>query len=786
MTMKSRLTACAALAALLYGAPALAQSEAEPAQSAEARAETRDVIVVTTQFRAQSLADVPVSVTAFDSELIDRLDIRTLEDLGLFTPGLVVQEQSPNNPGYSLRGITTDSGAANAEARVAMFQDGLSITRSRGSYVELFDIERLEVAKGPQPTLFGRGALIGGINIIQNKAAQENTASVFAGYGNFDHREMGGHVNRDLGAGYAFRLAGVLRSRDGYIENRGSGDDLQGRHTTGLRAVFSGEPTGSFRFHVIANWQEDNGPGTSFKSGVLAAPGLDTSPYTAADLRLIPGFEGNQPLGLDRTVRGVTVLTEWDLNDAFSLSTITGYRDYESVEIFDPIGAGLNFLNFAEDATGRQTSHEMRLTFDNGGALTAFGGVTYFYEANTQRVPGIYNEGVAQAFFVSTGAFGNPATVAAALGVPVSAITDLRNPFPFSIAALSSGMGFVPLRPNYTEESANAGVTEAMDVFADVSYALTDRLTLTAGLRYTDEDKIASGYGGTSMGPNRVTFGRTLILPATPNGATVRQTASFDAWTWRVVAAYELNDRINTWASFARGRRPDVIALDTGSPSLFSIAPAEIVDSVEAGVFVSLDRGTLSGSIFRSQYEDFQSSVFDPTSGTFAPTNAGNATQYGLELQGDFSLNDRADMFFTYAYNLATFDDTANGQPQALAGNRFRYSPEHAIALGARVVVAGGSWGEVSVLPSYTWQSHFFTDNDNDEFAGVRQDSYGLLRARLRYETADRNRFAEVFGSNLLDEQYLIDSGNTGGAFGLPTFIAGAPRTFGVRIGAYF
>lgn len=108
------------------------------------------------------------------------------------------------------------------------------------------------------------------------------------------------------------------------------------------------------------------------------------------------------------------------------------------------------------------------------------------------------------------------------------------------------------------------------------------------------------------------------------------------------------------------------------------------------------------------------------------------------------------------------------------------------MSLGARVPVASGSWGEVSFLPSYSWQSHIYFDNDNQEFVGVRQDSYGLLRARLRYETADASRFAEIFGANLTDEKYLIDAGNTGGAFGLPTFIAGAPRTFGVRIGAYF
>ena len=133
---------------------------------------------------------------------------------------------------------------------------------------------------------------------------------------------------------------------------------------------------------------------------------------------------------------------------------------------------------------------------------------------------------------MSTGAFGNPAVIAGALGVPVSALTDLRNPFPCldRRSDVRHGHGTGCAR-NYTEESANAGRTESWDMFADVSYAVTDRLTLTGGLRYTNEDKVASGYGGTAMGPNRVTFGPTLILPATPNGAEVSETASFDAWT---------------------------------------------------------------------------------------------------------------------------------------------------------------------------------------------------------------------------------------------------------------
>ena len=777
MIRKSVLMSAVAFSAI--SAPAFAETN-ETAQTAQ----PIEVIVVTTQFREQSLADVPVNVTAFNAELLDRLDIRNLEDMAAFTPGLVVQEQSPNNTGYSLRGITTDSGDTFAESRVAIFQDGVSITRSRGSYVELFDMERIEVAKGPQPTLFGRGALIGGINLIQRKAEDDFSASAYGALGNFEQRELGGHVNYGLGEGLGLRLAGVHRSREGHIDNL-LGGTLQGRDVTALRSVFSADLDNGFSFDLIANYQEDNGPGTSFKSGIIAPPGGDTSPYTPAALFTFPGFEGDRGLGLDRTVWGVTLLSEYQINDAWTLSSITGYRQFDSVEVFDPIGAGIAFVNIAEDARGRQTSQEFRLSYDAGDRVAAVIGGTWFYESGTQRIPLIINEAVAQAFFVSTGAFGNPAGLSALLGVPVSTLTSLTNPFGFSIGALAGGQGFVPLG-TYREEAANSGRTEAFDLFGEFTLRATDRLSFTAGLRYTDEDKATSGYGNNIGGANRVTFAPFLILPGTPNGAVVSTQGEFNDFTWRLVAAYEVNDQLNTWVSYARGRRPDVLALDTGAPGFFSTAPAEIVDSYEAGAFLTLDRGTVSGSVFYSEYENFQSSVFDPFTGQFGPSNAGSATQYGLEMQGNYAVTDNVQVFATYAYNMATFDDSSNGQPQLLAGNRFRYAPEHAASIGVRAELFTNTMGTLSFLPAYSWQSHIFFDNDNQEFPGVRQDAYGLLRARLRFDSADDRWYGEVFGSNLTDEQYLIDAGNTGAAFGLPTFIAGAPRLYGVRLGVNF
>jgi len=131
-------------------------------------ADTGEEIIVTAQLREQRLIEVPIAVTAYSGDTLDRLGITKFDELALYVPGFEVQEQSANNPGFVIRGITSDSGEATTEPRIAIFVDGVSASRSRGSYMELFDVERIEVARGPQATLYGRGALIGAVNVIQN------------------------------------------------------------------------------------------------------------------------------------------------------------------------------------------------------------------------------------------------------------------------------------------------------------------------------------------------------------------------------------------------------------------------------------------------------------------------------------------------------------------------------------------------------------------------------------------------------------------------------------------
>ncbi|MGB0514312.1 MAG: TonB-dependent receptor, partial [Wenzhouxiangellaceae bacterium] len=286
---------------LCVGSAAWAQSvDAEPnvddeQGGAEIGADL-DRIVVTAQFREQAPIEVPIAVTAYDQTFLDDTGLDQLDSLSSYVPGLLVQEQSVNNPGFVIRGITSDDGASNIEPRVSVFQNGVSIARSRGSFVELFDLERIEVMKGPQGTLFGRNAQIGAVHMISHKPVYQTEARAKAEFGNFDQRWVEAMVNAPLVENtLAFRAAAVYRKRDGYLENL-TGEDLNGTDTAALRASLRWDPAPGARVDLIANYSEDSPPGTSFKSGVIPALGGDTNPNRAASLNTFGGLIGGRDL----------------------------------------------------------------------------------------------------------------------------------------------------------------------------------------------------------------------------------------------------------------------------------------------------------------------------------------------------------------------------------------------------------------------------------------------------------------------------------------------------------
>jgi outer membrane receptor protein involved in Fe transport len=824
---------------------------AGPAFAAPADAPGSGEIVVTAQLREQKPIDVPIAVSTLSGDQLDRLGLKEFDEASRFIPGFAVQNQSPNNPAFVIRGITSDSGSAFSEPRVSVFQDGVSISKSRGSYVELLDMERVEVAKGPQSTLYGRAALIGAVNLVQNKADPSGFAGSASGsYGNFDAWTAEAMLNAPLGDGVAVRVAGRIRKGDGYVANLLGGKALGSDDTKAGRASLR-VTTGGLTFDLIGNYQRDRTSGTPFKSiayrptDPITGAVLGTAARTSAvALAAAPGFEGGKGLGLDREVWGVTGIGTLELGGGFSLTSISAYRRFSSLEILDADGLSLPVLTAAENARGRQTSQEFRLRYELG-PLTAFVGGSYFHESGSQRVPAEFDERMALARL--TNALNGGGTIPGRLATD-PAPAALFNSTAFTgqlLQAVAAAAGTAlpaaqaraiaaNLVPNHLESSTNFSRTTSFDLFGDATYKVSERFELGAGLRWSHDDKTssftsASLNGRSVLGAFLGALGqpaatRTALLgalavpgaatipvsPAYPvpwfalgaqptagNGSVESATRNSSRFVWRLTARYAPDDRTSLYATYARGLRPAVLTASAPAAPYgavrFSALPSERVDSYEVGAKAELVDRTLfvDGALFYYQYDNFQTTVQQGT--LFVQANAGKARSYGFEGDLRWVPSELLTLFAAYAYNHSRF---ASG---AYDGNHFRLSPDNAASIGAIASTALGR-GRISFVPSITYQSKIWFDDNNDRpdlqqlssgaivpdtVQDEVQGGYALVNARLGYAFANGLQI-EGFVQNVFNRKYVKDAGNAGDAFGLPTFIAGEPRFYGVRMSFRF
>ena len=751
-----------------------------------------ETLEVTAQKRLQSISEVPIPLTAYTGSFLEEAGVSDYKGLAPYIPGVFIQEQSPNNPGINLRGITTDSGDPRGEARVSIFQDGVSISRSRASVVELFDLERIEVLKGPQGTLFGRGAEIGAVALVQRKAQNATTGALTVGFGSDQEWHASGHYNAPLIADKFFaRVAFAATRRDGAIANLADGSDLNGKDTTALRGAFRWTPGTATTVDLIANWQHDTPPGVAFKSGVIPTSAGSTNPFTAAELNR------GAALGVDRTVGGVTAIIDHKLGPAWGVTAITGWRQYDSYENFDADGSRIYLLEFAEDAGGRQLSQEVRVNYDGGGKFTGFAGAGWFAESGSARVPfmtderqlwpflsgsfrsGLLGAGLPAALVDFAVPAMNPFVPAAALPATFAAFANPGLPASLQQLAFLAG---APLRPSRTDEYTQTGRTRAFDVFADGTWHVTDRLELTAGVRYTREST-TSGYEASNGTPPTLGF-IVNSIPGYPYLPTAgRRTASdrSSAWDGRLIARYELSPTLNAYAGVARGHRPASLLLDSTTTTPLQ---EETVTNYEAGLKGALAQGRVqwSASVFQYNYAHFQTSVL--SLGRFTLMDAGNATGRGLEFGLQGRASDTVSVFATFAYTDATFDDRDDsGLPQQYAGYSFRLTPRQAFSLGGTLTFPTAASGQFRLTPVYQYKSkHYFEDNNASFGGGLRQDGYGVANLRASWRSPSTKWEVTAYADNLFDEQYLIDAGNVGGSFGIPTFVAGDPRRFGVQV----
>ncbi len=772
--MMKRFSFVAVLLASAAPGAALAQASV---QDRAAEEDARDVneIIVTAQKIEQRAKDVPITISAVTGERIAELGVGDLDELSSYIPGLNIQEQSANNPGIVIRGITSDSGSSQQGPRVTLYYNGVDISRSRGSYQAIYDLERVEVIKGPQATLFGTASAVGAISLTSARPREGFSGALTGGYGNFDQTLLSGFVNAgsDVIAG---RVAFEWKTRDGYVENLSArqDEDLYAQDQLGIRGSLRFTPDDTLTVDLIGTFDRQRNGGTPFISRALPTsdgPGnpfgrahLDGSPLSAEVL-------GDDQLGLNREVYDVNLTASYDFADGWNFTTVNGYRQFDSREVFDADGSAAWYLEFAENAKGRQASHEGRFNYADPRWRASFGW-NVFVEDNAQSVPFSSEEGT---FIQCAGRIIPDLACIDAAGV-VQAANATR--------ILSSGrLTQVP----YSSVFANSGENDSYSMFADTTWIPDPALELTAGVRVLIEQR-KSGYfarvprpllnpTATSLVPGQIDTG----------GQTFVAQQSYAAVLPRFNALFRVSHAVNLFATVSKGRRSPVVQLNAALAGDVPIAnrqlvPEEIVWNYEAGLKGGI--GPVSGSIgvYYKKYDGFQVSV-QQGNGTSITQSAGSAGNLGVEGEVNVRAARWLNLFGNVGYIKGGIDKDNSFAP-TFSGARFRLQPEWQAAAGFTLDAPLGNGMRVFATPSVTHRSRIYFELPNR--IALSQGPVTLVNARAGVSFADDRFELAGFLRNAFDEDYLLDAGNTGGAFGIPTFIPGEPRFYGAQLTARF
>lgn len=775
-----------ALTATLAAVPQAVFAQDAEASEADDQA-SGNQIIVTAQKVEQRVQDVPITITATTGERIRELGVTDLDELSRYVPGLLIQEQSANNPGIVIRGITSDSGSAQQGPRVTLYYNGVDISRSRGSYQAIYDLERVEVIKGPQATLFGTASAVGAISLVSAKPREGFSGEVRGGYGNFNQTLVGGYLN--IGSDViAARVAAEWRTRDGYVENLNAAqeEELYAQDQLGVRASLRYTPSADFTLDLIGTYDQQRNGGTPFISArfpaFAGAPGGPANAFENANLGGNPAGAaalGDDQLGLNREVYDLNLTAEYAIDDEWTFTTVNGYREFDSREVFDADGTAAPFLEFAEIATGWQVSHEGRFSYA-GETLRASAGWNVFIEDSRQNVPFATEEGTFLQCLTSL--FGAPlipgvACVAPDGTVPASGVT-----------AIATG-GAATAIP-YASVFENTGRNEAYSVFADVTWIPTDALELTAGLRLLDEYR-ESGFF--AVVPNSVLSGAALIPgQIDTRGQTFSAFDRFQAWLPRFNALYRVSDDVNVFATISKGRRSPVVQLGARREGTRVVAnrtdvPEETVWNYEGGIKLASGPVSASLGVYYQAYEGFQVSVAqldangNPT-GAFVTQSAGTASNLGVEGELAIDVADWLQVFANAGYIDGGIDEDGAFSP-AFSGARFRLQPELQASGGFTVDYDFGGV-RFFATPSVSYRSQIFFEVPNNPL--ISQDAVTIVNARAGISFGEERFEIAGFIRNAFDEDYLLDAGNTGGAFGIPTFIPAEPQFYGVEVSAKF
>lgn len=698
-------------------------------------------IVVTAEKREATLQDTAVAVTAFQGDFLRELQIEEIQDVILQTPSAAFSRAGGEGQVY-IRGVGTNLFGIGQESSIATHQDGVYLGRAQMVLGQFLDVERVEILRGPQGTLYGRNATGGAINVVSKKPTEELEGYASAYAGNFERYEIEAAVGGPVSDQVGFRVAGRWTEDDGFTDDLepAGGDTVDDDGFWALRGILDFQPSENFSVELIAEYSETD---TNNRS-VQRRDDLHTSQKDDCSTTALPddcpalpnpAFDetrNEMPTFLEQEVLGLTLTFDWNITDNIVLTSITGYRDFEDDFSFNTDGVEVFVTETQFQRDVDQISQELRLASDG---LDRWEWLLGFYYLNEDKEE--------------------------ALGLP--------------------GRNFGGSFNIFAENEADVWA-----VFGQIAYNLGDRLKLTAGLRYNDEEKDDIQAQGLRFNFDGLRDPDAMAFDF-PFGD--RQTKdSWDDWSPKFGVDYRLSDDVLLYGSVTNGFK-------SGGTNSLNTAPAfdpEEIWSYEVGVKSEWydNRLRVNAAAFYYDYDDLQVSTF--SMGTTLIENAASAELFGVEL--DLTAVPVEGLVWNLGFSWldTEYDDfvtTFGPDVVDVSGNNLINAPEIKIVTNLRYewALAGNTaylFGQVS------HQDDVFHNQFNEDVVG--QDSYTLVDARAGYIFgAEGNWELAAIVRNAFDEEYFqnsvrftslsdatSDPQRIGAALGYP----GEGRSYGVQV----
>jgi len=697
-----------------------------------------DEILVTAERRTSTVQDAPIAITAVSGESLQESSIFDTESLSYSVPGLIIQRDVVGKA--VIRGIGTENFTVGGDPGVANYVDGAYIARSSTAIFDFFDVERVEVLRGPQGTLYGRNATGGVINVISKAPSEEFEFSGSLTVGNYEAIRAEAAVSGPLSDNVRVRLAGLINSRQGFTENIFPGiearglDRLDSKDLFAIRARVDVDLSERFTLELIGDLYRDDSNPPAFWYTDDSLPWQSPTSVFPRDLRTVSqGYEAETP-GVDglevgqanrQDQTGITVRMTWE-GDDFTIISTTAYRDIEFDWINDGDGLSDFLVVYFQRDESEQFTQELQINSTTDGPFQWIAGAFYLNEDSE----GLYAIPLGPAFGASTIAY----------------------------------------------DGTNQ--TEAFGVFVEGTYTW-DRLSFTAGIRYSDETKDAT-----------LDFSFFPLFTLDPQ----EQSASFNAFTPRFVLDYQVSDDVSVYASITRGFKSGGFSLLDNPINAFD---EEFIWAYEVGLKSEFmeRRGQFNTSVFYYDYTDQQLSQV--TNLATQTTNAGSSTIWGIEAEFKYLITANLLISANAAYLDTEFDifctndtrnpalpiDAANcGDTPNLAGNELPRSPGFTanIAAAYERPISNDLIGFARIEWQHTGSQFFSVFNRPN----IAQDAVNVLNASLGISDADGKWSVRAWARNLTDEEYfsnVFESGVLDNVVVPQGFVA-PPATFGLTV----